>query len=130
MTENVQLAIVAVCAGVVGPVTLALITSHIARTTKQQDYAREDAIAERQDEKLEQIHTLVNSNMTVAIENELVALKSLYALMTRDSYPNGETVSARESTRLRIVELERQLKDRAAQLKESDADMAEGGTAC
>lgn len=130
MTENVQLAIVAVCAGVVGPVTLALITSHIARTTKQQDYAREDAIAERQDEKLEQIHTLVNSNMTVAIENELVALKSLYALMTRDSYPNGETVSARESTRLRIVELERQLKDRAAQLKKSNENMVEGGTAC
>jgi len=68
--------------------------------------------------RLAQIHSLVNSNMTAAMESELVAVKAQLAMMRRFALVVGantdegdETVAA--ELERRVTELSAQLKDRA-----------------
>ncbi len=130
-----------IVASVLSPVVLMWLTGRQRRRDKQLDWAREDAVAERalaasvdntrllqeqnalvagQSAVLGQVHALVNSNMTKAIEGEEVALSLLLAYQEK-----GDNVGA-DITRARLGILRSQLEDRAAATKRAD-DLAEGG---
>jgi len=80
--------------------------------------------------RLSQIHTLVNSNMTAAMESEMVAIKAQHAMMARFALIVGNTDEGDASVMLalerRISELGAQLKDRAAATKIGE-EAAAGG---
>jgi len=137
MTDAVWIAIIV--AG--GALLTTWLNSRALSRSKREDYARQDVVAERaahaakllleHDEeqtrlaavnaadvvgRLSQIHTLVNSNMTAAMESELVALKAQLAMMRRftdgDTSGIGDQATMTELIR-RIGELDAQLVDRA-----------------
>jgi hypothetical protein len=76
--------------------------------------------AATQSAKLDQIHVLVNSNMTAAMKSELdakrevlVVMEELIALKRKNGLePSPETLGQLEATRNKIQELEAQLADR------------------
>ena len=73
--------------------------------------------------KLDQIHTLVNSNLTAEFENELELLQSNLALLKAAAEtqqatgitPSAETIGVIENTRLRILRLTSVVADRKLQ---------------
>jgi hypothetical protein len=91
--------------------------------------------------KIEQIHTLVNSNMTAAMENELEARRSNLILLEEAAQakrmlgaePSPEVLASIAATRIKISELSSQLNDRAkqtdsaAQQLKSDMAQLKGG---
>ncbi len=131
-SENIVLAlIVAATTGItttIAPVTMALITARQARKDRQEDYARQDAVAARaatvarklsdatstSNIKLDAIHTLVNSNMTAALQAEHDAMVREAAMMQEvidlkraaGQEPNELAVAAQMATNQRIAELE------------------------
>lgn len=111
MTEGTWLAIVAA----VSALAMLWVTAAIARRAKQEDYARQDQIAERLDKlgtKTEQIHTLVNSSTTSILKNELVAQKALYVLQGARVNPGKKETAEMAVTASRVVELEALIEDR------------------
>jgi hypothetical protein len=113
------------------------------RKDKEQDWARQDAVAaqaakaaelllvanervaqtaEVTNGKLDVIHTLVNSNMTAAMQAQLVALQGQLVLMNRvatlkgeaGTKPNENEVAAIVAVEAQIAELGAALKDRLA----------------
>lgn len=76
--------------------------------------------AEIVDAKLDQIHTLVNSNMTAAMESELYAHKANRVLLDEavgskralGQEPSEETLAMIDTVTAKIAELEAKLKDR------------------
>ena len=76
--------------------------------------------AKNQSAKLEQIHSLVNSSLTAAMENELDARKSTLALLmgiidtkkAASAAPNEELTVTADMTRKKITDLSSQLSDR------------------
>ncbi len=85
LSENIVLAlIVAATTGItttIAPVAMALVTARQARKDRQEDYARQDAVAAKAaqvahalQEQGGQIHELVNSNLT-AIKEQLAVAK-------------------------------------------------------
>jgi alkanesulfonate monooxygenase SsuD/methylene tetrahydromethanopterin reductase-like flavin-dependent oxidoreductase (luciferase family) len=76
--------------------------------------------AERANEKLDEIHTLVNSNMTAAIQSEFDATTRELAMMLEvielkratGKEPSVETLAAVEATRAKIAELQSTLIER------------------
>lgn len=127
-----------VVASLVSPAVLAVITSRIARSNKREDWRRSDEVATQAAEaarlllvenrkvaataavtngKLDVIHTLVNSNMTAAMQAQLAALKAQLVLMDRlaatgDS--SAEELDAVAMVEAQITELEAALHDRLA----------------
>lgn len=71
--------------------------------------------------KLDEIHTLVNSNMTAALESELSAHKASLALLEETitlkndlgTAPSRETLKRVQDIKRKIAELEAKLRDRA-----------------
>lgn len=119
---------------IVSPTVLAVLTWVLRRADTREDWRRQDAVAARVAEvqtsleasdestnaKLDQIHTLVNSQMTAAIEAELGAVERELVLMKhvidlnvaagRETQP--ESIAAVEVTQAKIDELRATLADR------------------
>ena len=81
--------------------------------------------------KLDQIHTLVNSNLTAAIQDQcdarsatLVLLEAIVETRRAAKLPdNVEMLAQIELNRLKIVELTKQLADRSAQTMAADSKL-------
>ncbi len=100
------------------------------------------AAAERtkiQNAKLDQIHSLVNSNLTEALESELDAHKTLLAVLlvlAAKEDGNAEALVRIDATRAKIAELQAKLSDRlnvtkqaAARLLIDESKEVDGGIA-
>ncbi len=79
--------------------------------------------------KLEQIHTLVNSNLSAALQGELDQTRRILILLRRieamtSGEPTAEEHSVIEQTKLRIAELETTLADRATQTTIADKEVS------
>jgi len=144
--ENVWLALIVAVPAMLSPLLLSWLTNRQARMAKVEDYARQDLVAQKAadaakallaaneivatnakktNEKLDVIHTLVNSSMTSAMQSELDARRIGVGLMVeiialkRDAgkEPTPEAQQAVESSKWIIKELEEQLADRLKQAK-------------
>src|SRR6185503_6664284 len=94
ISDTVQLALIVAIPAFAAPVLMAILTNWLASKDKKLDYARQDAVAKKVEDaanllrasndkvaettkvtngKLDLIHTLVNSNMTAAMQSELNA---------------------------------------------------------
>jgi hypothetical protein len=99
--------------------------------SRQHAWARDDA--KEKSAQLSQIHTLVNSNMTAAMESELDARKSNLILLeetislkrSAGAEPTGETMVLMSTAKNKIHELEAQLDDRLKQTKIAEKNRAE-----
>lgn len=151
-SDIVTLALIAAIPTFTTPLVMAVVNHQIARQQKQEDYARQDVVAAKAaeaaelllasnekvakaakvtDEKLDVIHTLVNSNMTAAMKSELDAITRELAMMqevvelkrTAGKEPSTAALSSIESTKDKIKELQVEVakrleQDKTAQLKE------------
>lgn len=158
MTQTVLIALIVFTGSVIGPLLLALLTGRQRRKEKEQDYKRQDEVARRVEKvakkaataagrvstvattlvasnsetnkKLDVIHTLVNSNMTKAMQGELdaniVTLASLKELIelkkAAGKEPTKEALSAIETVEKNIHELKLSMTDRAKQSKKAEQD--------
>jgi hypothetical protein len=118
--------------GPLGACLLAYLTGRQRLSEKREDWRRQDEVAARllaandevaeqlltangkTDVKLDEIHVLVNSNLTAAMQSELNSLQGQLALMNKVSALTGETsvdptVEVIES---RISELSKQMENR------------------
>lgn len=134
-------AIPAIITGAVAPLATVLIANRGRRKDKEQDWARQDAVAaqaaeaaklllaanervaataEAANAKLDVIHTLVNSNLTAAMQAELDATVRELAMMNEvidlkranGHEPSVNTLATVKATELRISELKATLADR------------------
>lgn len=115
--------IVALIVSLVAPILLAFITNRENRLTKKEQWAREDAVAAKAQQvvqtlkenttvvntKLDTIHTLVNSNMTAAMQSELAATRRELVLMKEVLALKGETPS--EAALKEIARTEKDIKE-------------------
>lgn len=62
--------------------------------------------------KIDQIHTLVNSNLTAYMQATLDTLRLLLISLNKENEPSAETLKVIANTRLKIAELEAQIGDR------------------
>lgn len=128
------LIVVAMISGVMGPGILALLTAHSQRQARREDWARQDVIADRQEKaaaianaRLQEIHTLVNSNLTDALGRELAATQAMLVTMRevvalkreRGFEANPESLQAIEMTATRVAALQRDLDHRIGQQSEA-----------
>lgn len=132
----VLVALIVAFAGVAGPLFLSYLNNRQRHAERAEDYARQDAVAAKAAEaaelllesnkavaatakvtnnKLDVIHTLVNSTLTAAIEAQLEAtvqqlewMRHVVALSTNGE-PSRDAIVAIES---KIAELRVALKDR------------------
>lgn len=143
--EAVLLAIIVA----VGALLSAGLNAWIARKSKEHDYARQDEVAAQAAEaaklllaanervakqttevfrvtsgKLDQIHELVNSNMTASIEDQLTANEQLLAVLKEMALLRGDvspearrTIAAAET---RVSELRTRVADRLHATKVAD----------
>ena len=120
--------------GVISPIILAVLTNKQRRREKQEDYVRQDLVASRVEQnnremredqkksnyKLDQIHDLVNSQFTAALQAELAARSHSLELMksflrTSDPQdPQQSEFSLEEirSSEKKIEELKYMIKER------------------
>lgn len=128
---------VAIIAGVLGPVILAWLTGRQRHAEKVEDWRRQDEVAARlvvankvvsansdkldaNTDKLDEIHTLVNSNMTKVMQAELDATVREAALMREvvelnraaGREPTQHMLDAIVETDAKINELRANIKDR------------------
>lgn len=82
--------------------------------------------ATEQGRKLDQIHTLVNSNMTAAMEDSLAWAQALLLQLEKEVNPNVDAVSAIEALKSRIGTLQHDLADRKTAANHAAIDMASG----
>lgn len=111
MTEGTWLAIVAA----VSALSLSWLANRNISKAKQEDYARQDQLAERLDKlaiTADKTHGLVNSSMTAAIQSKLVAEKALYVLQAERVNPSKKQQDEMAATAARIVDIEAILKER------------------
>jgi len=143
-----------VITSILGPCVLMLLTGHQRSKEKQEDWRREDIVAEKAAEaaklllaenkkvaasakeasgKLDAIHILVNSNMTAAMEAQLVALQGQLVVMNRLAKIEDPTVNeqaAINAVEKQIAELTATVRDRlAATTKVEQAEVAEKAAA-
>ncbi len=133
------------------------IRAKARKEEKEQDWKRQDEVAAKADEaarlllaanervaktaavtngKLDQIHTLVNSNMTAAMKAELEAtiekLKLMRKIVARDKAENikvlPEALEAIRSVEAKIGELTASLNDRLKQTQLADQKLVPLGT--
>jgi hypothetical protein len=133
-----------VMTGVITPVVLSRLSSKQKREERAEDWARQDTVAERAAEatqaatavatqaattaevvnaKLGQIHDLVNSSMTEALEGEATAVEGQLFMARKvarlePTPADAQVISQLES---RLGELRSKLADRARQTKIADA---------
>lgn len=152
--ETVYVALIAAIAAMMSPALLAFLSNNARRDEKREDYARQDKVAARAEKaasdliasnkevaeaartaaivtngKLDVIHTLVNSNMTAAMQSELDAKLQNLALLREVSdlkkaageNPSPEAQAVIAMTEQKIAELQAVLVDRLAQSKVADA---------
>jgi uncharacterized membrane protein affecting hemolysin expression len=147
---NAEVVLVALIVSLISPTVLAWINGRQRRADKQEDWARQDAVAAQAAEaaslllaenkkvaesaqtthdQLTQIHTLVNSNMTASMQADhdstvllLAALRANVAL--RGGEANEDTRVAIKTAEGRLAELEAQLTDRRAATKVAGAAAA------
>jgi len=143
--ESVLIAFIVAVASMLSSLLLATLTNRQRRREKLEDYARQDAVADKAAEaaklllaanervaetakitngKLDVIHTLVNSNMTAAMQSELDATVREHAMMVEvvalkrnaGQEPNVTSLAAIEATERKIAELQAALRDRLKQV--------------
>lgn len=130
------LALIAALSAALSPVIMSLITERnrakgaeeaakLSAAKLAAEWARQDVVADLlkrstaaqavvavdQGQKLDQIHLLVNSNMTAEMQKGLESHKALLALLVRLAPKETARIKALEA---QIVELEAQLRERAA----------------
>jgi len=142
--ENVWIALIVAVTSMVSPLLLAALTNRHRHKEKLEDYARQDEVAAKAAEaarlllaanervaetakvtngKLDVIHTLVNSNMTAAMQAELDATIREHAMMievvalkqSAGHEPSVTSLAAIEATERKIAELQAALRDRLKQ---------------
>ena len=141
-------AVLAIFTSITAPIILSMRTERLHRADQERQFAREDHLeslmkqnARNVSAKLEQIHTLVNSEMTAARQNELDQTRAMLSVLQRvvaKAYEKGiepepEDLQGIKTTRARVSELESILADRLVQLRlmekqaaEAEADGTEG----
>lgn len=152
LSDVVIVALVVGVTGVITPALLAYLAGRQRRDDKREDWARQDAVAEQVADaaakaaiaaelllaanervaesatasldKLEVIHTLVNSNMTAVLQGELTAVEAQRAtlievieLKRAGGIPVDEPVAALEALDARLAELRAVLTDRMEQTR-------------
>lgn len=115
---------VALIASLVGPLTLGYFQAKAHRSDKHEDWRRQDEVAARliaantqANTKLDVIHDLVNSDMTAALQAQLVALRSQAHVMRRlfgrpDYVPAPDDFTELEHVNTQIANLKRTLAQR------------------
>jgi len=137
--------VVALIVSLISPAILGLITNSNNRKIKQEDWAREDAVAnqaakaaallleanQRAQEasqdlatqlteihgQAEQIHTLVNSNLMASMQGQLEAMKAQVVLMRNDKDTTPATIDAKQKE---VDTLAQTIKDRQRQTQLSE----------
>jgi hypothetical protein len=102
-----------------------LLTNRGRRQEKKEDYARQDALADKADKKLNAIHILVNSGYDRAMQAELDATKrELVSLLeivglkkSAGQEPTIEALAVIDATKNKISELIAAMADRHEQSK-------------
>lgn len=142
MNEGLWLGvIVALLTTTIGPIVIAWFNARQARIIRKEDHERQDAVAAKAAEalevakksqaaivsatvqtndKLDVIHALVNSNLTLALQGELDATVRELALMRElmtlhrmyGTEPSPEAKEALAHTAARITSLQAQVNDR------------------
>lgn len=139
--NTVLIIAVAIFSSVTAPLIMVMITERQRRKEKLQDWQREDRVAEeaakaakllakntaqasrsaeraevgaaRSEAKLDQIHTLVNSNLTAALNAELNATVALLENLVAADEPGSEVRI--DKLRATVAELRANLEDRLKQ---------------
>lgn len=119
--EVIIVAVIVAISSTIAPLLLAWISGRQRRAEKLEDYKRQDEVAARDkaiDKKLDIIHTLVNSNMTKALQAELEAVLAQVVLLRevtrlKGVAPTPELLDSMEVLDDRVSELTIQLKERA-----------------
>lgn len=145
ISDVIVVALIVGVTGVLTPALLAYLGGRQRRADKREDWTRQDAVAEQAasaallllaanervanatkstNEKLDVIHTLVNSNMTAAMQAELTAVEGQHAVLleviTLKESSGASTSEARQTARAlaeRIQELRATLTDRLEQTR-------------
>jgi hypothetical protein len=116
--------VVVVIATIASPTLLSLLTNRAARKAQALDWEREDKVARRLAEsvtqtngKLDVIHTLVNSNMTAAMEDALGSKVALLVALRRmaGDVPTSQEQTLIDTTESEIAERRAELHDRRQQ---------------
>jgi len=131
ITEGIVLALIVAVPAMLSPLLMALLTNRNRRQEKAEDYARQDIVAARLvkqnaavaestkvvNNKLDVIHTLVNSNMTAAMQAELDARKETLVLLkaAHGLKPGEEGLVLIQKATEKIALLEATLSDRLKQ---------------
>jgi hypothetical protein len=132
--QQVFIALVVAVSSMFGPVLVGWVAYYIRRKEKQEEYARQDEVARRveivkettvaaravMNNKLDEIHELVNSNMTAALLSERSALNGQLTLMYEiialrrmsRQEPSAETLSTIEDIKTKLATLTDTLKSR------------------
>jgi hypothetical protein len=134
-------ALIAAVTTTVSPMILSHFNNKNTREDRAADWARQDAIAKRAsdaantlieggrkatavaaetNQKLDVIHVLVNSNMTAAMQSELVAVTAQLALIrevmemntTAGRKPSVDTLAVEKAAVVKVAELTASLNDR------------------
>lgn len=150
VSDTVILALIVAVPAMLSPLLLAVLTNRNQRRVKLDDYARQDVVAARliasNDEiattakataeklggQLQQIHTLVNSNLTAEMQARLEATRGQLVLMTEvidlkrvaGHEPTEDASILLGKTKSTIAELEATLADRLKQTTVADAEAA------
>ena len=138
MDPAVVAVVVAVFASITAPLILAVFTARMHRQDREADWARQDILAGRAAElaketngKLDVIHTLVNSQLTAAMQSELDAIVREVAMMLEvialkkaaGFEPTKDALAALDAAQAKVADLTAKLEDRArAQDRASEGD--------
>lgn len=141
-------AALAVFSSITAPILLSMRTERLHREDQARQFAHEERAALRLEglvrrnqadtsAKLEQIHTLVNSEMTAARQNELDQTRTMLVVLQRvvatayekGTEPDPADLAMIKSTRARISELEQILADRLVQLRIVEKESADAEAA-
>lgn len=132
ISEAVQLALIVAIPAILSPLILAWLTNRNTMKLKEQDYLRQDAVAQaaldaaaklekklaatstETNKKLDVIHTLVNSSMTAAMQTALDSLKTQIPMMLEiidlkkkaGLEPSVDALASVKSIREQITKLE------------------------
>jgi hypothetical protein len=134
--NTVIIALISAFSITMAPLLLSNLNNRQRRAEKIEDYTRQDQVAAKAAEaahlllaenrrvaasaaqthaQLSQIHVLVNSNMTAAMQGQLVALKGQLVLMERlaeRTVSSVDELAAIAAVEAQIAELEANLRDR------------------
>lgn len=113
--------VVAIFASITAPLILAARTERMHREDREANWARQDELAAKTNGKLDVIHTLVNSQLTAAMQSELDAIVRELAMMLEvielkkaaGFEPTPDALAALAAAQAKIAELTAALEDRA-----------------